>query len=125
MVQDELAHGRAVGGATLGITHRVDAQLEPLGREAQTLVELHQHDDALGIGRGVGGAQPFDAHLVELAQATLLRTLAAEHRPGVPELGGSPALRDEVVLHRSAHHAGRALGAHGHALLCLEAALAA
>ena len=125
VVEDEGADLLAIGRAAGRVAHGVDREAQVLGLEAEALVELHQHDDALGVRRGIGGAEPLDADLVELAQAALLRALAAEHRRGVPELGGSRALRHEVVLDDGAHDAGRALGAHGHALLGLEAVLVA
>ena len=125
VVQDELADLLAVGGAARGVAHRVDAQGQALLGQAQALVELHQHDNRLGIGRGVLGAQPLDAHLVELTQAATLRALTAEHSLAVPDLGGSRALRHKVVLDGRAHDARRALRPHRHALLGLEPVLAA
>ena len=62
---------------------------------------------------------------MELAQAALLRALAAKHRLGIPQLHRGPALRNEVVLHRGTHHTRRTLGAHGQALLGLEARVGA
>ena len=125
MVKDELPHAGAIRRAAGTVAHRVDAQRQRLAGEAQPLEVLHEHDDDLGVKRRVGGAQHLGAHLVELAQATLLRTLAAEHRLAVPQLDGGTALRHEVVLHRSTHHARRALGPHGHALARLEVRLGA
>ena len=120
MVEDELAHLIAVCRPARRIAHRVDEQAQ-LGKvEAQALVELHEHDDALGIRRRIGRAEPFDTYLVELAQAPLLRALAAKHRLGIVELDGRGALRHEVVLYHGAHHAGRALGTKREALLGLE-----
>ena len=57
---------------------------------------------------------------MELAQATLLRTLAAKHRLGVVRLERSGTLRHQIVLHHRTHNAGRTLGTQGQALLCLE-----
>ena len=57
---------------------------------------------------------------MELAQAALLGTLAAEHGLGVIGLKRRGALGHQVVLHDGAHHAGRALGTKGQALLGLE-----
>ena len=125
MVEDELADPLAIGGPAGGVAHRVDAKLQ-LGRvKAQSAVELHEHDDALGVSRGVGSAEPLDADLVELAETTLLGALATEHGLGVPELDGSCALRHEVVLDRGANDARGPLGPHGDALLGLEAGLGA
>lgn len=79
VIEDELLDLLAVSRTALGVTHRVDEQTK-LGKiEAQALVELHRHDDALGVCRRIGSAEPLDAHLVELAQAAVLGTLAAEH----------------------------------------------
>ena len=125
VVEDELADLLAIGGTARGVAHRVDGEVEVSGVDAESLVEVHQHDDGLGVSRRIGGAQPLDAHLVELAETALLRALAAEHRLRVPQLHGSAALRDEVVLDGGANDARRALGAHGEALLGLEATLVA
>ena len=125
VVEDEGAHGVAVGGTACGVAHRVDAELERLAREAQALEEGHEHDDDLGVERGVGGAENLGTHLVELAQAPLLRTLATKHRASVPGLHRSAALRHEVVLHGGAHEARGALGAQCQTLARLEAGLGA
>ena len=120
VIEDELLNLLAISRTALGVTHRVDEQTK-LGKiEAQALVELHEHDDALGVCRRIGSAEPLDAHLVELAQAALLGTLAAEHGLGVVRLKRRGALGHQVVLDDSAHHAGRALGAKRQALLGLE-----
>ena len=120
MVQDELAHLIAIGGAACRVAHGVDQQAQLREVKAQALVEAHEHDDALGVRRRVRSAQPLDANLVELAQASLLRALAAEHRLGVVQLHGSGALRHQVVLDHRAHHASRTLGTKRQALLGLE-----
>ena len=92
VIEDELLNLLAVSRTALGVTHRVDEQTK-LGKiEAQALVELHEHDDALGVCRRIGSAEPLDAHLVELAQAALLGTLAAEHGLGVVRLKRRGAL---------------------------------
>ena len=57
---------------------------------------------------------------MELAQAALLRTLAAKHRLGVVRLERSGALRHQIVLHHRTHNAGGTLGPQGQALFCLE-----
>ena len=120
MIEDKLLDLLAVSRTALGVTHRVDKQTK-LGKvEAQALVELHEHDDALGVCRRIGSAEPLDAHLMELAQAALLGTLAAEHGLGVIGLKRRGALGHQVVLHDGAHHTGRALGTKGQALLGLE-----
>ena len=120
VIEDKLLNLLAVSRTALGVTHRVDEQTK-LGKiEAQALVKLHEHDDALGVCRRIGSAEPLDAHLVELAQTTLLGTLAAEHGLGIVGLKRRGALRYQVVLHDGAHHTGRALGAKRQALLGLE-----
>ena len=120
VVEDKLLDLLAIGRTALGVAHRVNEQAK-LGKiEAQALVELHEHDDALGICCRIGSTEPLDAHLVELAQAALLGTLAAEHGLGVVRLKGRGALGHQVVLHDGAHHTCRALGTKGQALLGLE-----
>ena len=125
VIEDELLDLLAVSRTALGVTHRVDEQTK-LGKiEAQALVELHEHDDALGVCRRIGSAEPLDAHLVELAQTALLGALAAEHGLGIVGLKRRGALRHQVVLHDGAHHTGRALGAKRQALLGLELGIGA
>ena len=120
MIEDKLLDLLAVSRTALSVAHRVNEQTK-LGKiEAQALVKLHEHDDALGVCRRIGSAEPLDAHLVELAQAALLGTLAAEHGLGVVRLKRRGALGHQIVLDDSAHHAGRALGAKRQALLGLE-----
>ena len=120
MVEDELAHGLAICGAARRVAHGVDQQAKLGEVESETLVETHEHDDALGVGCGVGRAQPLDADLVELAQTPLLGTLAAEHRLGVPRLERSGTLRHQVVLHHGADNTRGSLGSQGETLLGLE-----
>ena len=92
VVENELLNLLAIGRTALRIAHRVNEQTE-LGKiEAQALVELHEHDDALGVCRRIGSAEPLDAHLVKLAQATLLGTLATEHGLGIVRLKRRGAL---------------------------------
>ena len=120
VIEDKLLDLLAVCRTALCIAHRVNKQTE-LGKiEAQALVELHEHDDALGVGSRIGSAEPLDAHLVKLAQATLLGTLATEHGLGVIGLKRRGALGHQVVLHDGAHHTGRTLGAKRQALLGLK-----
>ena len=83
VIEDKLLDLLAVSRTALSVAHRVNEQTK-LGKiEAQALVKLHEHDDALGVCRRIGSAEPLDAHLVELAQAALLGTLATEHGLGV------------------------------------------
>ena len=124
MVHDERADLVAVRRTARRIAHGVDGEAQGLRIKAQALEEGHEHDDALGVCCGIGGAQPFDADLVELAQPPFLRTLAAEHRARIPELCRRPSLRHEVVLHRGTHDARRSLGTECETLLGLETILA-
>ena len=125
VIEDKLLDLLAVSRTALRIAHRVNKQAK-LGKvEAQALVELHEHDDALGVCRRIGSAEPLDAHLMELAQAALLGTLAAEHGLGVVGLKRRGALGHQVVLHDGAHHTGCALGTKGQALLGLELGIGA
>ena len=120
VIENKLLDLLAVCRTALGVTHRVDEQTK-LGKiEAQALVELHEHDDALGVGCRIGSAEPLDAHLVELTQTALLGALATEHGLGIVRLKRRGALGHQVVLHDGAHHAGRALGTKRQALLGLE-----
>ena len=59
------------------------------------------------------------------ASAAASRALAAEHGLGIIGLEGRGALGHQVVLNDGAHHAGRALGAQGQALLGLELGIGA
>ena len=120
VIENELLDLLAIGWTALGVAHRVNEQTKLGMIEAQALVELHEHNDALGVCRRIGSAEPLDTHLVELAQAALLGALAAEHGLGIVGLKRRGALRHQVVLHDGAHHAGRALGAKRQALLGLE-----
>ena len=80
---------------------------------AHGLVELHEHDDGLGVHRGLFRAQTLDAHLVELTLAAFLWTFGSEHGAGVHELDGGCPLRHQVMLHHSTDNAGRAFGTQG------------
>ena len=120
VVEDELLDLLTIGRTALGVAHRVNEQTK-LGKiEAQALVELHEHDDALGVGCRIGSAEPLDTYLVELTQTALLGTLAAEHGLGIVGLKRRGTLGYQVVLHDGAHHAGSSLGTKGQALLGLE-----
>ena len=117
-----LAHGLAVLRAALLAAHGVHQQARGVHGDADGCVEAHEHDDALGVDAGVLRAQALDAHLVEHALTALLRTLRAEHRAGVHELGRSRALRHQVMLHHGAHHARGALGAQAQTAFRLDGA---
>lgn len=108
VIENELLDLLAIGRTALGIAHRVNEQTK-LGKiETKALVELHEHDDALGVCRRIRSAEPLDAYLVELTQTPLLGTLAAEHGLGIVGLKRRGALGHQVVLHDGAHHTGRA-----------------
>ncbi len=117
---NEPAHQVAVLRATLLAAHGVQQQTRFRGGNADGLIEAHEHDDGLGIHCRLVGAQALHAHLAELAKATLLRALGAEHRACVHELGRSAALGNQVVLHNRANGAGRAFGAKGKTALRLQ-----
>ena len=63
----------------------------------------------LDVDVGTGEAERFDAELMELAVASLLRPLVAEHRAAVPQ--PLRAVVEQVVLDRRAHARRRAFGA--------------
>ena len=92
VIEDKLLDLLAICRTALRIAHRVNKQAKLGQIEAQALVELHEHDDALGVCRRIGSAEPLDAHLVKLAQATLLGTLATEHGLGIVRLKRRGAL---------------------------------
>lgn len=106
-----IAYRLRVGRTARFVTHRVDEQRHLLGGYAERGEKAHAHDDHLGIGNWLGGAKALDAHLSELAIATLLRALGAKHGACVPELCRSRTLRHEGVLGDGAHDTRRALGA--------------
>lgn len=115
-----IAHRLRVSGATRFVTHRVDEQRHLLGGNAERGEEAHTHDDHLGIGNWLGGAEALDTHLPEFAITSLLRTLGAKHRPCIPELCRSRALRHEGVLGDGTHDTRRALGTQREDLIALE-----
>ena len=114
-----------VGGTAALVAHRVDVEGHVGCGNAHLLVEAHEHDDHLGIGRRLGGAQAFGADLVEFTQTALLGALGAEHRAGVIELRRRSALLDQIVLHDGTHDACGALGAQRKTRLPLEAGIGA
>ena len=117
-------HGLPIRGTARIAAHRVHQKTRGFRRNADGREEAHEHDDALGVHARLLSAQALDAHLVELALATLLRALGAKHRARVHELGGRGPLRHQIVLHHSAHDAGGALGAQAQAALRLHGAAA-
>ena len=118
------SHGLPIRGTARIAAHRVHQKTRGFRGNADGREEAHEHDDALGVHARLLSAQALDAHLVELALATLLRALGAKHRARVHELGGRGPLRHQIVLHHSAHDAGGALGAQAQAALRLHGAAA-
>lgn len=76
--------------------------------QTEVLEEPPRQGDRLGVEVGILGTEGFDAHLIELAVATLLGLLVAKLRARVPHL---PRQHGRVVFgERSAHRCGQ-LGA--------------
>src|SRR5690606_33390254 len=84
-------------------------ELERDARQAEIVPQSLAEQDDLAIRIGTAEAERLRAYLVELAVASLLRPLVAEHRPHVPEPLG--AVVEQVVLDRRPDHARRAFGA--------------
>src|SRR5690606_16704448 len=97
-VRDE---GLAVRDPLRQLAERIDLERYP-GQPQVVPEPLAQQDD-LAVRVRPSEAERLGAHLVELAIAALLRTLMAEHRPGVPEPLG--AVVQQVVLDRCPHDA--------------------
>ncbi len=91
--------------------------------EAQRGIEIHKHDDDLGIQRRVRGPQHLRTDLVELAQTPLLHALAAKHGRRVPHLHRGAALGHKGILHGRTHKASGTLGTQGEPLGRFEAFL--
>ena len=113
---------RAVGGTADGI------QLQLPAAQTDFVEQRRQHLQHFGIARrrlAARARRPDDlgADLVELAIASLLRTLAAKLRPDVIELL-QRAFLVEPVLDVGAHHAGRVLRAKGQRLRLLAGSAA-
>ncbi len=66
----------------VGITQRI--QLQRNIGQSQLAPQPGAHHDLLDVDIGTGETQRFDAELMELAVAALLRALMAEHRPRIP-----------------------------------------
>src|ERR1017187_2446972 len=79
-------------------------------REPEPPEKVEEHDEQLGVRRGVRGAEHLRADLAELAVAALLRALVSELLPDVVQLPGPPGLRERVLDVR-ARHPRRVLGA--------------
>ena len=93
----------AVDGAALGAADRVEYYLK-VGK-SEPAVELHREVYDLEVYEGVLSAERLDVELHELAVASLLRALVAEHRADAPELRGLRALV-HLVLEVGADHRG-------------------
>ena len=113
---DELS----IGGTALLAPHRVDEQVHRFARDADCLVEAHEHDDGLSVDRRLLGAQALNAHLVKLALTSLLRTLRAEHGARIHQFRRRTALGNEVMLSHRAHDAGSAFGTKRQAAFALD-----
>ncbi len=50
VVEDERPHLLTISRAASGISHGIDRKAQPTRVKAKVFVELHQHDDALGVG---------------------------------------------------------------------------
>ena len=105
--------GGAVGGAGFGVAEGVDFEGDAV-RDAEGVEHVVAEGDDFGVGERLGGADEFGADLVELAVATLLRALVAEHGAGVEDF-----LREalgEAVGDEGAADAGGAFRAKGDAV---------
>jgi hypothetical protein len=91
----------------LRITNRVDFEPE---LDAKFALHLIDYQEYFGVARGIGAPEDFDAELIELPVAPLLRTLATEHRARVVQALFRVAAI-EASLYIRAHHAGSSLGA--------------
>ena len=99
----------AVAGPIGAAAQRVQLQRQALHAEIRQ--QIPGNGDRLHIRAGIGKAKQFQTDLVELALATRLGALVAEHRPAVPE--PLRALTEQAVLDRGPHHRGRALRPQG------------
>ncbi len=71
--------------------------------------QARRHRDELRVDLGLGEAERFDAHLMELPIAAFLRFFAPEHRARAPEL--LLLVVQQAVAQGRAHDAGRSLRA--------------
>ena len=86
---------RAIGITRGRITQRIDFQHRAFV-DAEFLLDMPAAGDHLRIGQGFGSAQDFNADLVELPIAPLLRAFIAKHRPGIENLARQIGLREAV-----------------------------
>ena len=104
---------RAAGRAADGIDPQRDAL------DAELRQDLIRQRDDLGVRHGIGRAGHLHAELVELAQASLLRTLVTEAGEDVAH-AQRQRLIEQAVLEDGADGAGRALGAEREGALLRE-----
>ena len=105
----EVVHQCGPVGSPLGrLTQAVELKADVATHlQPQGLPQAAHHEDQLGIDVWPRKAQRLDVELVELAVATLLRTLVTEHRADGPD-PQRPVVQGVVLDHR-AHDAGRDL----------------
>ena len=109
--------GDAIGLAAFRIAQGVELQGGVL-QQAQFVQHPRAGSDDLHVARRLRHAHQFDADLVELPLAPLLRPLVTEHRPRVEELEGQ--LLRQAVGEKGAGHAGGVLRPQGDALAIAE-----
>ena len=107
MRAEELLQPLAIDGTTLGTADGIEMQLQLL--QAESAQEFDGKHDDFCVNCRTCLAQSLHAELVELAVASRLRTIIAEHRADVEELHES-VRRIELVLQVRAHDRSRILG---------------
>ncbi len=111
--------GRTVGLAFVRLAQAVDLQAHVLtDGQAQVAPQGGGHQDELGVHIWTGETQHLGTHLMELAIASFLRALVAEH--GADVVQALAAFVQKIVLVDGAHRAGGAFGAQGQ-LVAIEA----
>ena len=96
----------AVLGAFVGLTERINLQLDSV--EPEVVPQASAHQDLLGVDVGAGETERLDADLIELTVAPFLRPLMAEHLAHVIE--ALRMLRRQLVLDQRTHAACRPFG---------------
>ncbi|MNC25064.1 hypothetical protein D3C75_731400 [compost metagenome] len=92
-----------VCAAAFRIADGVDLHPHPF--QTQLLIDSQSQRNDLGINGGIRSPEGFHAELVELAEASGLRLLIAEHGSGVIQLAHI-RLAIQLVFHIGAHHTG-------------------
>ena len=100
---EEIDQRRTVGLAAFTVAKRIQVKGAAV-EHTKIIKNTRAAANDFGIGQTVTRPEIFDPDLMELAHASLLRPLIAEHRPGIEELQRQ-ALRESVGDHRP-HHAG-------------------